>query len=92
MKTFAWNQDKNEWLLSARGVSFERVVLRIEHDGLLDIVQHPNPEKYPRQKMFIVEIDNYAWLVPFVESDTEIFLKSAIPSRKATRKYLRGPA
>ena len=90
MKIFSWSRTKNHRLLEERGVSFERVLLRIEQGGLLDILRHPNPEKYPGQMMFIVEIDNYAWLVPFVESETEIFLKTAIPSRKATRKYLRG--
>ena len=92
MKVFAWGREKTEWLCSQRGVSFERVVLRIEQGGLLDVVRHPNRGRYPDQKMFIVEVDDYAWLVRFVESETEVFLKTAIPSRKATRRYLRGPS
>lgn len=90
MKAFDWNQAKNEWLMRERGVSFEHIILQIEQDGLLDILMHPDPVKYPGQRMFVVAVDNYAWLVPFVESEEEIFLKTAIPSRKATRTYLRG--
>ena len=90
MKIFSWDNDKNNWLIAERGVSFERIVFLIENNGLIDLVRHPNFDKYPSQMMFIVEIDSYAWLVPFVESDHEIFLKTAIPSRKATKKYLGG--
>ena len=90
MKSYAWNPAKNEWLIAQRGVSFERIIFLLESDALLDVVQHPNGEKYPAQRMFIVEIDRYAWLVPFVETDDEIFLKTAIPSRKATKRYLGG--
>ena len=90
MKTFGWNPAKNEWLMAERSVSFEHIILQIEQDGLLDVLGHPNPEKYPGQRIFVVAVDNYAWLVPFVESEKEIFLKTATPSRKATRKYLRG--
>lgn len=90
MKIYSWDNDKNEWLIVERGVSFERIIFLIENGGLIDVVRHPNPEKYPSQLLFIVEIDEYAWLVPFVESSHEIFLKTAIPSRKATKKYLGG--
>jgi hypothetical protein len=69
-------------------MSFERVIFHIERDEILDVVEHPNPSKYPNQRMFILDIGNYAYLVPFVETKTEIFLKTIIPSRKATRKYL----
>lgn len=89
MKVFAWNLEKNAWLIAERGISFERVTARIEQGGLLDIVEHPNQDKYPGQRMFIVEIDDYCWLVPFIESASETFLKTAIPSRKATREFLR---
>ena len=88
MKHFAWNAEKNDLLIKERGISFERVIYHIEKEMVLDVIKHPNPSKYPNQKMFVVNIDNYAYLVPFVENDTEIFLKTIKPSRKATKKYL----
>ena len=90
MKYFSWNNEKNQLLKSERNISFEEVVFHIEKQHVLDIVQHPNQERYKGQKIFIVNIDNYAYLVPFVESEREIFLKTIIPSRKATKQYLRG--
>ncbi len=88
MKPFRWSPEKNEALKDERGVSFERIVVAIESDGLLDILAHPNPEKYPRQRIFVVAADNYAYLVPFVEEEDYFFLKTIIPSRKTTRDYL----
>ncbi len=88
MKHFAWNPEKNEILLHERGISFERAIYLIENNGVIDIINHPNQNKYPDQKMFILNIENYAYLVPFVEDDKEIFLKTIIPSRKATKRYL----
>ncbi len=88
MKLFAWNIEKNKLLVKERGISFERAVYHIERSGLLDIVTHPNSKKYPNQKIFVVEISSYAYLVPFIENDKEYFLKTIIPSRKATKKYL----
>ncbi|HYE37779.1 hypothetical protein [Methylocaldum sp.] len=60
----------------------------MSHGGLLDVLDHPNTEQYPNQRKFVVRIRGYAYLVPFVETDSEIFLKTITPSRKATRKYL----
>ncbi len=88
MKYFAWNHEKNAQLIEERDISFERVIYHIQNEGLLDVIKHPNSSKYPNQRMFIVNINNYAYLVPYVENDTEIFLKTIIPSRKATRKYI----
>ena len=88
MKYFDWDEDKNEWLKRERNISFEIIISLIAMDNLLDIVEHPNKEKYKDQKIFIVEYDNYAYLVPFVEDNEKIFLKTIIPSRKATQKYL----
>ena len=88
VKYFSWNPDKNEWLKTERHISFEEILFYIEQGGLLDIVEHPNPEKYKGQRIFIVNVDNYAYLVPFVETDAEVFLKTVIPSRKATQRYL----
>ena len=90
MKYFSWNEDKNELLKEERQISFEDVVFYIEQGFLLDVLEHPNQEKYQGQKIFVVEIDEYAYLVPFVEDEREIFLKTIIPSRKATRRYLKG--
>ncbi len=90
MGYYAWDIEKNEWLMQERNTSFERVVFLIEKNGLLNIIRHPNIEKYPDQRMFIIEIDEYAYLVPFVESEEHIFLKTIIPGRKATKKYLGG--
>ena len=90
MKYFLWNQEKNELLQIERDISFEDIVFYIEKGFLLDILEHPNPKKYPGQKIFVVQVEEYAYLVPFVESENEVFLKTIIPSRKATRKYLKG--
>lgn len=89
MKYFAWNDEKNQWLKVERRVSFEAVVFRIEQGYLLDVVEHPNQEKYRGQRILIVQINDYAYLVPCVEDESEIFLRTIIPSRKATKKYLR---
>ncbi len=88
MKYFNWNTEKNIRLIDERGISFERVVQQIEQFGYLDLLSHSNQKRYPNQKIFIVNIENYAYLVPFVEDESEIFLKTIIPSRKATKKYL----
>ena len=90
MKRMNWSAEKNQQLMSERGVSFEEVLFALQTGGLLDDGPHPNREKYPHQRLFVVRIDDYAWLVPYVEGDSELFLKTIIPSRKATEKLLRG--
>ncbi|MFZ1039809.1 MAG: hypothetical protein WAN58_00665 [Anaerolineales bacterium] len=94
MKYFSWSEEKNEFLKAERQISFEDVVFYIEQGFLLDVLEHPNQEKYKGQKIFVVQIDDYVYLVPFVvpfvEDDHEVFLKTIIPSRKATKKYLKG--
>lgn len=87
MKSFRWNPEKNDALKQARGVSFESMVVAIETGGLLDIMAHPNGQKYPRQRVLVVAHDRYVYLVPFVEEQDFFFLKTVIPSRKATRDY-----
>ena len=89
MKEFVWDEEKNAELKRNRGISFEKVTFHIGHGGLLDTVDHPNQVKYRGQRLFVVRIGNYAYLVPFVESEKEYFLKTIIPSRKATREYVR---
>lgn len=90
MKFFSWNNEKNDQLKRERNISFEEVLYYIVRGELLDILEHPNREKYPNQKIFVINIRDYVYMVPFVESEDEIFLKTIIPSRKATAKYLRG--
>jgi len=89
MSVFQWNNEKNEWLKEHRGVCFEQVVILLEREEVLEVVEHPNQEKYPGQRMAIVRINDYAYLIPYVQEGEEIFLKTIIPSRKATNKYVR---
>jgi len=91
MPHYAWNPEKNEQLKEERGVSFEDVVFHIEAGDEVDIFDHPNQKRYPGQKISVVLIEGYAYLVPFVESEEEIFLKTIIPSRKATKQYIGEP-
>ena len=89
MKRYNWDPSKNEKLKAERSISFEEIVFHIERGDEVDIFEHPNQKRYPGQKISVVLIEDYAYLVPYVESDTEIFLKTIIPSRKATKKYVR---
>lgn len=89
MKYFVWDNDKNEKLKEERGISFEEVVFHIERGDILDILEHPNQKKYGNQRVFVLNIEGYAYLVPFLETETEVVLKTIIPSRKATRRYLK---
>lgn len=88
MKYFDWNKEKSGLLKEQREVSFEDVIVALEEGKLLDIVEHQNKKKYPDQKILVVDIEHYVFLVPFVENEEKIFLKTIIPSRKATKKYL----
>jgi len=87
MKYFDWNDEKNEILKKTRGVSFELVQLAIASGDLNARLKHPNPEKYPNQKVFLVKIEDYIYSVPYIEDDEKIFLKTIIPNSKATKKY-----
>ncbi len=88
MPYFDWNPDKNEWLKNQRNITFEEIVFHIGQGELLDVLEHPNVKQYPGQKIFVVNVDDDAYLVPFVEDEDTIFLKTIIPSRKITKKYL----
>lgn len=88
MKPFRWDPGKNERLKAGRGISFEEIILANEENGLKDILVHPNQRRYPGQVVLVVIYRNYAFLVPSIEEDTHYFLKTIIPSRKATRDYL----
>jgi uncharacterized DUF497 family protein len=89
MNQFDWNAEKNFLLKAERGVSFDEIVLAIEQGQLLDVVKHPNQEQYPNQSIYVINLQDYVYLVPFVQDGEMIFLKTIIPSRKATRDYLR---
>jgi uncharacterized DUF497 family protein len=88
VKYFAWDDAKNATLRKERGIGFEDVVFHIERGDLLDILEHPNPERYAGQRIFVVRREDYVYLVPFVEDEQTVFLKTIIPSRKATKQYL----
>lgn len=90
MKYFTWENAKNEKLKADRGVSFENVVFHIERGDILDIVEHPNQARYRGQRVIVVQIEDYAYLVPCVHEEDCVVLKTIIPSRKATRKYIHG--
>jgi len=88
MKPINWNASKNGKLIVERGISFEDIVFALQSGWLLDDMAHPNKDKYPNQHIFVIAINDYVYLVPYVENDEEIFLKTIVPSRKATRLYL----
>ena len=88
MDYYKWDNQKNERLKAERGIGFEQVVMHIERGDVLDLFDHPNKEKYPDQQIIVVAINEYAYIVPFVESSKGKFQKTIIPSRKATREYL----
>ena len=90
VKYFSWSPEKNRLLQETRGISVEEVVFHVERGDVLDILKHPNQEKYSGQRIMVVNVEGYAYLVPFVEDDREVFLNTIIPSRKATRDYLGG--
>lgn len=87
MKVFAWNPEKNDLLKRERGVSFEDVVFYLEAGQVLDVIRHPNQARYPDQVIYVIAMEDYVYLVPFIESEVEVFLKTVIPSRKATKQY-----
>ena len=86
-KYFNWNPEKNQLLIRERGVSFERIVFEIASGNELAVLEHPNQEKYPGQKISMLQVEDYVYAVPFIETDLEIFLKTIVPSRKATKQF-----
>lgn len=90
MRLITWSEPKNAWLKENRGVSFEQVAVLIEQGKTMDVFDHPDQDKYPGQKIAVVEIDHYALLVPFEVDGDEMILRTIIPSRKSTKKYLGG--
>jgi len=88
MKYIDWNEEKNTKLKSERGVGFEDIVTAIQENRLIKTLTHPNKKKYPNQKIMVIDINSYAYIVPFVEDEEKIFLKTIYPSKKYTKKYL----
>ena len=88
MHGFDWSDEKNEWLRRNRGLCFEDVLVCIQNGGILDVIRHPDRERYPKQSIIVLNVEGYVWLVPYVKSRGVRFLKTIIPSRKATREYL----
>lgn len=90
MEFYFWNPAKNEQLKNERGICFEDIVLRINTGHTLGIVEHPNQKRYPNQMILLINVDGYVYIVPFIIQENGIFLKTIFPSRKYTKKYLRG--
>lgn len=90
MKYFDWNDEKNSSLKEQRDICFEDIVIAISQGNLLDVLVHHNPRRYVDQKIYVVLLYNYVYLVPFVEDDEKIFFKTIYPSRKLTKRYLEG--
>jgi uncharacterized DUF497 family protein len=88
MSDFDWNDEKNELLERTRGICFEDILVHIQNGDVLDVIRHPNRERYPDQNIIVLNVEGYVWLVPYVKARGTRFLKTIIPSRKATREYL----
>ena len=84
---YEWNPAKNDWLKQERNISFEKIVFHLSQGDVWRISEHPDQESYPGQMMYFVVVDNYVYIVPFVFEKEYVFLKTIIPSRKATRAY-----
>ncbi len=90
MKRINWNTGKSQKLKTSRGICFEDVVYYIEKGDILHDYVHPNQDRYFGQRIMVIGINNYAYLVPYVENEEEIFPKTIIPSRKAAEIYFGG--
>ena len=86
---FDWNPEKNEWLKEKRGISFEIIIFHLIQGDLWKTADHPDQKRYPGQKIYFVQVDEYRYLVPYIREEKKVFLKTIIPSRKATRDYRR---
>ena len=90
MKIFNWDKEKNRKIKKERNISFEEIASAINDGCVIESYNNPNQKKYPGQKIYAVNFEKYVYLVPCIEKENEIFLKTIIPSRKATKKYLGG--
>lgn len=89
MKLIKFSEEKNVWLKKTRGVDFYEIIRAIKRGKILKILIHPNKQKYPKQKFFLVKLKKYIFVVPFVEENDYIFLKTIYPSRKYTKKIIK---
>ena len=89
--TFDWDEEKNALLRRTRGVSLEHIVSAIEDGDVADVLKHPGPDRYPDQRVYLVILQDYVFVVPFVRDDESdrVFLKTVYPSRTFTKRYLR---
>ncbi len=87
-KIFEWSKEKNQKLIKERVISFEAIVAKIEAGRLIAIV--PGKDKFRHQNQYVLEVNSYIYVVPFVEDAERIFLKTILPSRKLTKRFLRG--
>jgi len=88
---YNYSAEKDFLLIEERGISFDEIIAAIESDQVLDIKPHPNKERYPDQKLMVVDVKEYVYIVPFVEQENgTVFLKTIYPSRKAKKDYLKG--
>ena len=85
---FEWNSEKNEWLKKEREISFETIIFHLAQGDLWKVSDHPDQSKYPGQRVYYVKVDDYIYMVPHIKEDKKVFLKTIIPSRKATRDYI----
>ncbi len=89
-QVYEYSADKNQRLINERHISFEEIVAALNNGQLLDIINHPNQKKYPNQSIYVVQVNEYVYLVPFVEKDRRtVFLKTIFPSRKAKKQYIK---
>lgn len=88
MSGFDWSDEKSESLEKTRGICFEDVVIHVQNGDVLGVIKHPNKNRYPNQNIIVLDVEGYVYLVPYVKSRGIRFLKTIIPSRKATREYL----
>ena len=84
---YEWDPQKNEWLKRERNISFEKIVFHLSQGDVWKLADHPDQENYPRQRVYFVIVEDYIYLVPHVVEKDCVFLKTIIPSRKATRAY-----
>jgi len=89
VKNFDWSELKDAQLKAERGIGFEEIVAAIESGNILEDKEHHNKTRYPNQRIWVVKMRNYAYVVPYVEDDTKYLLKTIIPSRDATKKHLK---